>query len=179
MQLSKAQEEKAKVISELHDKFARAKGVIFADYTGLTADETFNLRKTLRAANLDYRVVKNTLAKRAAEGTSVGVYRDNFKGTLGIVFGYSDPVSAAKKVLEFGKKNNKLAIKGGVIEGKIFNPEEVKAVSELPSRDVLLSMLVGTMQSPLSKFASLLNATLSKFIYAMEAVKDKKASNEK
>jgi len=167
-------DEKIRVVSELQGKFEKAKGVVFTDYRGLNVQEITSLRNALRESALEYRVIKNTLAKRAAEGTPVDVAKDIFTGPLGIAVGYDDPVLLAKKVLDFSKKNNKLEVKGGVIEGGICTPEQIKTISELPPREIQLSMLVGAMQSPLSKMASVLNATLSRFIYAMEALKDKK-----
>ncbi|MBI5049466.1 MAG: 50S ribosomal protein L10 [Nitrospirae bacterium] len=167
---------KANVISELQDKFAKAKGVIFTDYKGLTVEEIFKLRRALRAGSFEYKVVKNTLAKRASEGTPVCAAKDTFTGPIGIAIGYEDPVLLAKKVLEFVKTNEKLKIKGGVIEGKICRAEDIKAVSELPSKNTLLAMFIGAMQSPLNKLACALNATLTNFAYAMEALKNKKSS---
>lgn len=169
-------EEKIRVVSELQSKFEKAKGVVFTDYRGLNVEEITDLRNSLRSSALEYRVVKNTLARIASEGTHVEDARDVFSGPVGIAVGYDDPVLVVKKVLEYSKANNKLEIKGGVIEGSICTPEQIKTISELPSRDTQLSMLASAMQSPLTKFASLLNATLSQFMYAMEALKQKRES---
>jgi len=122
--------------------------------------------------------VKNTLAKKASDGTRMEVMKDAFTGPVGIAVGYDEPVSLTKRVLEFVKSNEKLKIKGGIIEGKACKIEDIKAISELPSRETLLSMLIGTMQSPLSKLASALNATVVQFAYAMEALKNKKLKLE-
>jgi large subunit ribosomal protein L10 len=168
-------EEKIRVVSELQGKFGKAKGIIFTDYRGLNVEEITGLRNDLRESSLEYRVIKNTLARRAAEGTPVDSARDIFSGPTGIAVGYDDPVLLAKKVLDFSNKNNKLEVKGGIIEGGICTPEQIKTISELPSREIQLSMLVGAMQSPMSKLASALNATLSRFIYALEALKDTKS----
>ncbi len=161
------------MVTELHDKFERATGLIFTDYKGLTVEEIYQLRRQLRGASLEYKVVKNTLAKRASDGTPVEVVKEAFTGPVGIAIGYDEPVSLAKKVLEFVKSNEKLKIKGGIIEGKSCKVEDIKAISELPSREVLLAGLIGAMQSPLSKLAAALNATLTQFAYAMEALKNK------
>ena len=120
--------------------------------------------------------MKNTLAKRASEGTPVEAAKDTFTGPVGVAISYEDPALLAKKVLEFVKSNEKLKIKYGIIEGKTCEIEDIKAISELPSRETLLSMFVGTMQSPLSKFAAALNATLAQFVYVMEALKNKKSN---
>lgn len=175
---STARELKAQIVSELHEKFSKARGMIFANYKGLTSQDVFDLRKTLRTADLEYKVVKNTLAKRAAEGTPVEAVKNILTGPVGIVIGYDDPVITAKKVLEFVKTNNKFEIKGGVIEGKVCKAEDVKTISVLPSREILLSMFIGALRSPLSKLAGAMNATLLKFAYAMEALKNKKGVSE-
>jgi large subunit ribosomal protein L10 len=170
-------QEKSRIVSELQGKFGKAKGIVFTDYRGLNVEELTNLRISLRASAVEYKVVKNTLAKRAAEGTPVDAAKDILTGPIGIAIGYDDPVLVVKKVLEYSKTNDKLQIKGGVVEGGVYTPEQIKAISELPSREVQLAMLVGAMQSPLSKLAGLLNSTLTQFMYAMEGLKQQKESN--
>ncbi len=170
-------EEKIRVVSELQGKFEKAKGIVFTDYLGLNVEEITSLRTLMRAAALEYKVVKNTLAKRAAEGTPVDAAKDVFSGTVGVAVSYNDPVLLVKKVLEFNKSNEKLKIKGGVIEGGVCTLEQIKTISELPPREVQLSMLIGAIQAPLSKFAMLLHSTLSRVIYAMEALKQKRESS--
>ena len=164
-------------MSELQEKFSKAKGVIFTDYRGLTVEEITNLRDQLRSAQLEYRVVKNTLARRAVEGTSLDNTKDYFSGPVGLAIGYDDPVLLAKKVLEFIKSNEKLKVTVGSIEGTVCEPNDLKTISELPSREVQLSMLVGAMKSPLYKFANALNATMVRFAYAMEALKRSREAN--
>jgi len=165
-----------KVVSELQGKFEKAKGIIFTDFQGLTVEEIYQLRKGLRTSGLEYKVVKNTLARRAVEGTSVKNAVGLFSGPVGVAVGYDDPVLLAKKVLEFSRSNDKLKIKGGTIEGELCSFEDLKTISDLPSRDVQLSMLANVMQSPLSKLASLMNATLTQFVYALESLKQKRES---
>ncbi len=169
-------EEKVRVVSELQDKFQRAKGIVFTDYRGLNVEEITGLRNDLRSAELEYRVVKNSLARRAAEGTPVDSAKDIFSGPVGLAIGYDDPLLLVKKILEFSKANEKLEIKGGLVEGGVCSVEQLKAISALPPREVQLAMLIGAMQSPLSKFAGLLNATVTRFAYALEALKEKRAA---
>lgn len=169
-------QEKSRIVSELQDKFGKAKGIVFTDYRGLNVEELTRLRIALRSFDLEYKVVKNTLAKRAAEGTPIEAARDILTGPIGIAIGYDDPVLVVKKVFEYSKTNEKLQIKGGVVEGGVYTPEQMKTVSELPPREVQLAMLVGAMQSPLSKLAGLLNSTLTQFMYAMEGLKNKKTA---
>jgi len=167
-------DEKGQLIAELKDKFSRAKAMVFTDYKGMTVAELTELRGLLRKSSLDYSVVKNTLAKIAAGNTDFSVATDVFKGPVGIAIGYDDPVLVVRKVVEFAKKNEKLQIKGAVVEGKLCEQKEVKEIAELPSREVLLSMLAGAFQAPASKMAGALQATVASLAYALEAVKEKK-----
>lgn len=140
----------------------------------MTVAELSALRRVLRSADMDYRIVKNTLARIASQDTPISVAKDAFKGPVAIAIGYKDPMMTAKKVVEFSKKNEKLKLSGGVIEGRLYNVSEVKAIAALPSREVLLSMLAGVFQAPSSKMAAALAATVSSFAYAMTALKTKK-----
>ena len=170
-------EEKIRVVSELQEKFAKAKGVVFTDYRGLNVEEVTELRNLLRSAELDYRVVKNTLAKRAAEGTPVEPAKESLTGPVGVAIGYDDPVLLVKKVLEYSEGNDKLEITAGIVEGSFCDVKQMKAISKLPSREVQLAMLAGAMNAPATKFAGLLNSTLTQFAYALEALKNTKKEN--
>jgi large subunit ribosomal protein L10 len=170
-------EEKIRLVSELQEKFEKAKGIVFTDYRGLNVEEITGLRKSLRSVAVEYKVIKNTLAKRAAKETPVDAAKHIFSGPVGIAVGYDDPVLVVKKILEFSKENEKLEIKGGVVEGGFCTIDQIRAIAELPPREVQLAMLVGAMQSPLRTMAGLLNSTLTQFMYAMEALKQKKESS--
>ena len=145
--------------------------MIFTDYQGMTVAELSELRRLLRSGGIDYRVVKNTIARIAAQETPVAIARESFKGPVAVAVGYEDPVTAAKKVIEFSKKNDKLKLRGGVIEGKFFGPQDVKTVADLPPREVLLSMMAGAFQAPLSKLAAAFSATVGSFAYALNALR--------
>lgn len=167
-------EEKGQTIAELKEKFSEAKAVIFTDYKGMTVAELSELRRLLRSGDVDYRVVKNTIARIASNDTPVSAAKDVFKGPVAIAIGYKDPVMTAKRVIEFSKKNEKLKLSGGVIEGKLYNVKEVRAIADLPSREILMSIMAGAFRAPLSKMASVLSATVSSFAYAMTALKTKR-----
>lgn len=169
-------EEKGRAIAELRERFSEAKAVIFTDYKGLTVADLSELRRLLRGGKVDYFVVKNTLARIASQDTPVSVAKDSFKGPVAIAISSDDPVMAAKKVLEFSKKNDKLKLNGGVIEGKLCSADAIKAVAALPPRGVLLSMLAGTLQAPASKMAAAFSATVRSFAYAVSSLKTKKES---
>ncbi len=148
--------------------------MVFTEYKGMTVAELTELRRLLKKSSLDYSVVKNTLARIAAKDTSVATADNAFKGPVGLAIGYDDPVLVVKKVLEFAKTNEKIQVKGAVVEGRLCEPAEVKEIAELPSREVLLSMLAGAFQAPLSKMAGALSATVSSFAYAVQALQNKK-----
>lgn len=150
--------------------------VIFTDYKGMTVAELSELRRLLRGDGIEYQVIKNTLARIASKDTSVSVAGGVFKGPLAVALGYGDSVGAAKKVIEFTKRNEKLKLRGGVIEGKIVDGDEVKAIAALPSRKVLMSMLAATLQAPLGKLAVALSATVSSFVHAMNGLKEKRSA---
>ncbi|NOX20861.1 MAG: 50S ribosomal protein L10 [Nitrospirae bacterium] len=170
----KTRKEKAQEIEALHEKFSRAKGVIFTNYKGLTVAEMMQMRRILKEAEIEYRVVKNTLAKIAAQDTPVEVARDEFVGPVGLAIGYDDPVLVAKKILEYQKEKEDFEIRCGVIEGRLMDLDGIKAVSKLPSREVQLAMLAGAMKAPAQKMASALQATIRKLAYALNALKEKK-----
>ncbi|MGC2064345.1 MAG: 50S ribosomal protein L10 [Thermodesulfovibrionales bacterium] len=168
-------QEKGVLIADLKEKFSRAKAVVLTDYKGMSVAELTVLRRALRKSSLDYGVVKNTLAKIASQETAVSVASDSFKGPVGIAIGYDDPVLVVKKVLEFAKGNDKLKVKGAVVEGRFCDPQQVKEIADLPSRETLLSMLAGVLQAPATKLAGSLNATVTSFAYALDSLSRKKA----
>ncbi len=153
---------------------SKSKAVVFTEYKGLTVAQISELRKSLKEAGAEYKVFKNTLVSIAAKGTPYESAKSVLSGPTGLAFGYDDPIAAAKKVLEFAGKNDKFKVKSGVIEGKLYSTDEIKEVSKLPSKTVLLSILAGTFQAPAVKLARALNATIAQFAYALEAVKNKK-----
>ncbi len=147
---------------------------MFTEYKGLTVAEIAQLRKDLKEAGAEYKVFKNTLVTIAAKGTPFEAAKDVLNGPTGLAFGYDDPVAAAKKVLDFAGKNDKFKVKSGVIDGQFYSTDQIKEISKLPSKPVLLSMLAGAFQAPASKLAGALHATVAQLAYALEAVKNKK-----
>jgi large subunit ribosomal protein L10 len=134
------------------------------------------LRKLLKEAGAEYKVAKNTLVSIASKGTPIEAAEGFFVGPTGIAFGFDDPVAATKKLLEYAGRNDKFKVKSGVVEGKLCSTDDLKAMSKLPPRIVLLSMLAGAFQAPAAKLAGALNATVAQFAYALEAVKNKKSA---
>ncbi|HEX9861166.1 MAG TPA: 50S ribosomal protein L10 [Nitrospirota bacterium] len=175
-------EQKQEIVKELHDKFGSAKAAILTDFKGLTVAEVTEFRSELRKANIEYKVVKNTLAKLAASGTSAEKLGSHLNGPTGIVLGYEDPVAPAKAVMEFlkkmelAKKQDKFSVKVGIIEGSLASADQLKAIASLPSRVELLSNMAAGFQAPASKMARLLSATVARMGYALTALKDKKTA---
>jgi large subunit ribosomal protein L7/L12 len=135
------------------------------------------LRKQLRGVKAEYKVVKNTLAARASEGTEIAPLRSHFKGPAAVVLGYDDPVSPAKVLREFvgtEKREEKLKILLGVLEGKLLQAAQIHDVAKLPKKDVLLAMLLSTMQGPARNLVYVLSGVVRKFVYVLSAIQDTK-----
>jgi len=170
-------EEKAAAVAELHEKFVRAKLAIMTECTGLPVNQITELRKQLRGANAELRVVKNTMAIRAAEGTSLAGAKAHFKGPLAVIMGFDDPVMPAKILREFigaEQRDEKIKITGGVLEGKLLQAPQVAAVASLPTKAVLLSMLLSVMQGPVRGLVVALSGLVRQLVGVIVAIQDKK-----
>lgn len=160
----------------LKEKFARAAGVVLTEYKGLTVEQMTDLRGALREADVEYRVVKNTLARIASDGTSLEHVRENFTGPVGVALTYGDVALMTKSVLEYAKKNGTFKVTCGVIEGRPVSEAELQQIAALPPREVLLGVMAGTFQAPAAKLARLLEATVVRLGYALGALKEQKSA---
>ncbi len=170
-------EEKVTAVAELTEKFGRARLAILTECVGLPVNEVTELRKQLRGAKAEYRIVKNTLAARAAEGTILAGLKVHLKGPTGVVIGYDDPVLPTKVLKDFigaEKREEKIRMTAGVLEGKILQPTELAAVAGLPKKEVLVAMLLSAMQGPIRGVVYTLSAVLSKFVRVIAAIQDKR-----
>jgi large subunit ribosomal protein L7/L12 len=170
-------EEKVTAVAELTEKFGRARLAILTECVGLPVNEVTELRKQLRGAKAEYRIVKNTLAARAAEGTVLAGLKVHLKGPTGVVIGYDDPVLPTKVLKDFisaEKRDQKIRMTAGVLEGKILQPAELAAVAKLPKKEVLIAMLLSAMQGPIRGVVYTLSAVLSKFVRVIAAIQDKR-----
>ncbi|HMA66446.1 MAG TPA: 50S ribosomal protein L10 [Desulfosalsimonadaceae bacterium] len=167
-------EQKKELVGELAEKFSRSTIVIATDFKGLNVVKLNELRRKLGEADIEYQVVKNRLLIRAAEGSDVARLKDRFQGPTGIAMGYGDPVQPAKVLMNFAKDNEKLEIKGGVMNGKALDFEAVKSLSELPSREILLGQLLSVMNNVPTGFVRALNNVPERLVYALQAIKDQK-----
>lgn len=167
-----SKKKKSQIVNDLSEKFSRSKAVIFTEYKGLTVSEISGLRRQLKETDAEYKVVKNTLINIAASGASVELAKDFFSGPTGLAIAYGDPVEITKKVLHFAEKNDKFKVKSGIFEGRLCSFDEMKEISVLPSRTILLGMFGGVLQSPMSKLAFSMNETITKFARALETLKN-------
>ncbi len=146
-------EEKAQLVAELVEQFQRSKAIIVTDYRGLNVAQATELRSKLREAGVDYKVLKNTMTRRAAEAADLTGLQQYLTGPSAIAFSYDDAVAPAKVLFDFAKKNKALELKGGVVEGRTVDAKEVESLASLPSREGLLSMLLSVMQAPVRNLA--------------------------
>ncbi len=166
-------EEKKEVVAEVSERLAKAQAVVLAEYRGLPVEQITVLRSQARASGVYLRVLKNTLARRAVQGTPFEKLSDHMVGPL--AYGISDdPVAAAKVLHAYAKGNDKLVIKAGAMPNYVMTAKEVGNLATMPSREQLLATLLGTMQAPIARFVQTLNEVPSKFVRALAAVRDQK-----
>jgi len=158
---------KQAVVAGIKEKMAAAKSIVIVDYRGLTVAEVTELRNQCRAAGVEYAVLKNTMVSLAAKELGINGLDDYLKGPTAVAFGMTDAVAPAKVLTDFIKKAKKVEVKCGVLDGQILNAAGVEALAAIPSREVLLAKVMGSMMS-----------AVSKFVYVVEALRKKQAGEE-
>ena len=167
-------EQKAEQVELLTEKLKKARVAVLTDYRGLTVSQMQELRARFRTGDVEYRVVKNTLARRAAEAAGVPALQSELEGPLAIAFGYEDLSLPAKLINEFVRTTRlKLDIKGGLVEGRVFSPDQVKQLADLPSRETLIAQLMGTMQAPVGQMVGIMQVPLQQLMGVLNAYKTK------
>ena len=167
-EMSKNLEAKKVVVSEISEKLKNCQSMVVVHFNGITVEEVTELRNQFRAAGVEYCVLKNTLVRRALDG--ITGLDHTLSGPSAYAFGMNDPVSPAKVVYDFINKNKddgRLSVKAGLMDGQVLDAKQVKALSELPSKEVLLSRLVGSLQAPVAKL-----------VYFLEALRKQQAGEE-
>ena len=162
-------QDKAAVIEEMRGIVANTSAIVIAEYRGLTVEAVTKLRANARQQGVQLRVVKNTLVRRAVEGTAFADLAEKFSGPLVYAFS-ADPVAAAKVLAQFAKDNDKLVIKGGAMANYVMDVEAVKQLASMPSRDELLAKLMATMNEPIAKFVRTINEVPARFVRTVAAV---------
>ncbi len=168
-------EQKKTVVAEVSAQLAKAQTVVLVEYRGMQVGDMTQLRAKARSAGVYFRVLKNTLARRAMAGTPFAGLSEKLMGPL--AYGISaDPVAAAKILHEFAKENENFVIKGGAMANLVMTSKDIANLARMPSREQLLAKLAGTMQAPIVKFVRTLNEVPGKFIRVLAAIRDQKAA---
>jgi len=167
-------EEKKQVVEEIKQKLQNATLVICTDYRGLNVQQITELRNKLRVPGVEYRVLKNTMFRFALQQAGHEDIAAQVTGPNAVIFSNDDPVGPAQTLTEFAKTNKQLEIKLGMLEGKLLSLEDIKQLAGLPSREVLLGQVVGTMQAPITSFVRVLNANLTGLVRALDGIREQK-----
>ena len=168
---------KKEITKELHEKFLRSKVIVVTDYKGLDVPTISDLRRRLRDVEVEYKVVKNSLLRRAAEKTDAALIRDCFTGPNAVALSYDDPVAPAKVLTKFSKEHKKLEIKTGGMGGKVLDVNASKALSALPSREALLGQLLSVFNGVPTAFVRVLSAIPVQFLNILQALAEQKKEN--
>ena len=166
--------EKKRITDDLQGRLKKSTIVILTDYKGLDVSAMNALRRKLREANAEYQVAKNSLLVRASEGSDVALIKDHFKGPSAIALSYDDPVAPAKVLTDFIKENKKFEIKVGVLNGKVVDFEGIKALSSLPSREVLLAQVRSTMNAVPTTLVTALSDVPRRLLNVLQAITEQK-----
>jgi len=169
-------EDKKAIVTEVSEAVSSALSAVIADYRGLSVSDMTELRKKARADGVYLRVVRNTLARRAIQGSEFECLTDTLVGPTIIALSIEDPGSAARLIKDFAKDHEKLEVKSLAVGGVAYGADEIDRFAKLPTREQALGMLASVLQAPVSKLAQTLNEVPSKFVRVVSAVKDQKAA---
>ena len=163
-------------VAALTETFKSAQCVAVADYTGLTVEKATKLRSDLRKREFKYVVAKNTLLKIAAKEAGFNGLDSHLKGQSAVAFGFDDPGALAKILFDFGKESQKLQVRAIFVEGKVYSGTEVERIAKLPSKSILASQLISTLNGPMSNLVGSLDGIIRKFVGTLDAMKEKIAN---
>lgn len=171
-------QEKLQTVADIKEKLSTTKGAVLTNYRGLTVAQDTKLRRKLREAGVEYRVFKNTMTRIAAKEAGIEGLDPYLEGPTAIAISYTDPVAPAKIISDFVKENKlqALEVKAGIVEGKVIDANGVKALSNLPPREVLIAQVLAGFQAPIAGFVNVLSGTMRNLVYALEAVRKQKES---
>jgi large subunit ribosomal protein L10 len=164
--------EKEKTVEDLKEKLALTRSLILTDFRGLNVEDLSRLRRDLKKGGAEYRITKNTLIRKAAQESGHEAIVDYLKGPTGLIFSYQDPISPAKVLHEFLQKTEKPKIKTIWLEGKLFGENQLKKLATLPSREIVLTQIVGSLNAPLTNFVVTLQGMLRNLVGVIDAIKD-------
>ncbi len=164
--------EKEKTVDDLKEKLASTRSLILTDFRGLNVEDLSRLRRDLKKGGAEYRITKNTLIRMAARESGYEAIVDYLKGPTGLVFSYQDPISPAKVLHEFLQKSDKPKIKTIWLEGKLFGGNQLKRLATLPSKEVVLTQIVGSLNAPMANFVGTLQGMLRNLVGVIDAIKE-------
>jgi large subunit ribosomal protein L10 len=168
-----ARPDKIEAVETLKGKLSAAKGIVLADFTGLTVSEANELRRKCREAEVEYRVVKNTIARLAVKAAEIGELEEHFSGPVALALSQTDSVAPARVLADFRKAVQKITFKAGYVEGRLFTPEEVREIAALPSREGLLAQVIGAVQAPMGQIVWTVEGILRDLISVVEQASKK------
>jgi large subunit ribosomal protein L10 len=163
-------------VKEIEQKIADASLIVFSDYRGLNVEEVTELRNKLRVPGVEFKVLKNTMMRFALKNAGFEEVANQVEGPNAILFSNDDVVTPAKTMFEFTRQHPNLEIKFGILEGQTIATDKIKALADLPSREVLVAQVLGTMQAPITSFVRVLNANLTGLVRALDQIREKQAS---
>ena len=161
-------------VAEIQEKIEKSQSVMFLDYRGLNVAEVTELRNKMREAGVEYKVIKNTMIRRAAEKAGIEGLDDVLEGPTAVAFGYADPVAPAKILVDFIEDTKKTILKGGVLAGKAMSEAEIKNLASLPSKEELIAKMLGSLNAPITGLVMALSGIPRNLVYALNAIKEKK-----
>ena len=173
--------QKKKLVEEVESKLAKSSALYLVDFLGLTVEEVSELRVKFRAENVYFKVLKNTLVKRALSQQNMKPMDEYLTGSTAVVISLGDELTPAKIIIDFAKKqkNNLPRLKAAVLGGQVFNDKQVEQISKLPSKKELIAMIASALNAPVTKLAGTLQALVTQIAYAVNAVKEKKENEGK
>ena len=167
---------KQETVSAIVELLKNAQSAVLVDYKGLTVEEDTKLRSNFRAAGVEYKVLKNTMIRRAAAELGIEGLDEYLHGTTAVAFGMTDAAAPAKIIAEFIRTARKGEVKAGIVGTSVCDPAGVQALAELPSKEVLVAKMLGSMNAPISQFVGVLSATIRSLLFALNAVSEKKSA---
>jgi len=172
--MATAKAKKAQIMDEIREILHENKNIVLTEYRGLNVEQVTDLRSSLRKAGVKFKVLKNTLTRKLFQEAAMGELQDYLQGPVAVGFLSEDIAASSRVILDFAKKNEFLVVKVGYVDGKMVDMAGLKAIASLPSREVLLGMVLSTMQAPVKDLLSVLQGTTRKLVYALNAIKEQK-----
>jgi large subunit ribosomal protein L10 len=171
-------DEKEQLVQVLHDELEKSQAVFVTDYMGLTVERITKLRREIKGVGGSYKVVKNTLLRRATQGTPAKGIEQFLVGPTAIAIAKTDAVAVAKALVNFAKDNEKFEIQAGMLGNRAITAADIQELSKMPSKEVLLARMLSSMNAPVSNFVGVLAAIVSQLVYVLKAIENKKSQGE-